>query len=408
MLGGKIYTGKWTNPVYDSNGNFMGTWENDNNKDNKQIIKWKKGKWTTFTDTKKIYEGILYDNNIFNKGGSIKWIGNYNTDGDWDGEYTIIPQEYIAELYEYKIENYSDKKYDPNSSDDYKFTFNRFKEKKEDECGIIIAKSDKTLLDIISNNNYKHSCDILIDTGDKDILLTNEKIKKLYENIYLKENSKKKIGDFKDTGFFTEYCTELNIIINDLTEKYKKLNLNISTNTSESYIHKVDFKADQKIIVIGDIHGGFHTLFRLLMRFHFLKILNMDTFEINDGYTIIFLGDIVDRGAFQIETLYLLFNLLYTNLNNNHLLNPKIIYNRGNHETENLNSWLGFKEDVENTCIINSDEIYKNTNILFDYFPVAIIINNMYWLSHGGIPTKENNTIDAELYKSFINNTENK
>ena len=127
-----------------------------------------------------------------------KWI-NKNFD---IGDYIIILQEYIAELYEYKIENYSNKKSNIVSENNYNFTFNRFKENKK-VCGKIIAKSDKILIDKISNNTYKYSCDILSDIlSDKssdisnniidndDIVLTNIKIKKLYETIYLKENSK--------------------------------------------------------------------------------------------------------------------------------------------------------------------------------------------------------------------------
>ena len=128
------------------------------------------------------------------------------------------------------------------------------------------------------------------------------------------------------------------------------------------------------------------------MRMVYLKIINVNTFEITEGYTIIFLGDILDRGAYQIETLYLIYNLLYTNFKGN-VDDPKIIYNRGNHEETDYAMYgdNDLLQEDDKKCHNNNNISLANNNLI-QFFPVAIIVNNLYWLCHGGIPneSKEN------------------
>lgn len=86
---------------------------------------------------------------------------------------------------------------------------------------------------------------------------------------------------------------------------------------------------DGDTFIVGDIHGSFHDLLRIL---HYI--------DINDTKTV-FLGDYVDRGFFSLECVTLLFTLkiLYPN---------KIYLLRGNHEFDAMCSQYGFKKEILN------------------------------------------------------------
>ena len=60
---------------------------------------------------------------------------------------------------------------------------------------------------------------------------------------------------------------------------------------------------DGDTIVVGDIHGSFHDLLRIL---HFSNSKNSN---------VLFLGDYVDRGEFSLECITILFALKVINLN---------------------------------------------------------------------------------------------
>lgn len=104
------------------------------------------------------------------------------------------------------------------------------------------------------------------------------------------------------------------------------------------------------IIVVGDIHGSFHDLLRILCY--------LDKSESK----VLFLGDYVDRGSFSIECITILFTLKV-------LFPDKYFLLRGNHEFDDLCSLYGFKREIldyydpkkEETSIKNQP-IFKNPN----------------------------------------------
>ncbi|EAY18919.1 Ser/Thr protein phosphatase, putative [Trichomonas vaginalis G3] len=116
--------------------------------------------------------------------------------------------------------------------------------------------------------------------------------------------------------------------------------------------------------VVGDIHGNLKDLIRI---FCFAGSPYQNNY--------IFLGDYVDRGEMSIECIVLLFayKLAYPN---------KIYLLRGNHEFELINSYYGFKQQVLSEY---DEEIYNMFNEVFSYLPLAAVLNQKYFLVHGGI-----------------------
>ena len=118
-------------------------------------------------------------------------------------------------------------------------------------------------------------------------------------------------------------------------------------------------------IVIGDIHGNFHDLIRIMNSI-------ADIFS----NSVVFLGDYVDRGNYQIETITLLLALRIEYPNNIFLL-------RGNHEFTAVNSYGGFKKEILESGY--SETLFNKFNEVFSWFPIAAIINEHIFCVHGGL-----------------------
>lgn len=102
--------------------------------------------------------------------------------------------------------------------------------------------------------------------------------------------------------------------------------LSLGLSSEPCFILKMKNTTD-RVIVVGDIHGGLHTLCRLMSQWHSMKILDVQTFLIQPGYRIIFLGDILDRGAYSLEVFLTLLLIRYVNRQNDRFVQCK-----GNHE----------------------------------------------------------------------------
>lgn len=124
-------------------------------------------------------------------------------------------------------------------------------------------------------------------------------------------------------------------------------------------------KLNMDIIVIGDLHGHILDLFRILKKFGPPPQRNY-----------LFLGDIIDRGEFSIETLVLIYvmKVLYPH---------KVYIIRGNHEFKDLCTHCGFTNELRDTY--NSINLENDLMDSFDHIPLAAVVNNKTLCVHGGI-----------------------
>ena len=118
------------------------------------------------------------------------------------------------------------------------------------------------------------------------------------------------------------------------------------------------------VTVVGDIHGQF---------FDLLKLLDMVGDIATSKY--LFLGDYVDRGSFSIEVLLILYAFKVSYPNN-------IFMIRGNHECRQMTTFFNFRAE----CLYKYDlEFYDIACDSFDALPIACVINKKFLAVHGGI-----------------------
>lgn len=158
---------------------------------------------------------------------------------------------------------------------------------------------------------------------------------------------------------------------------------------------------DGDMVIVGDIHGSFHDL---------LRILN---FVEENHSKVLFLGDYVDRGHFSLECITLLFAMK--------VMRPDYYFLiRGNHEFDSLCSQYGFKDEIidplnlkpdkcintdsketDNNCQNENKKLslfhsnpnsYSYTEKLYDafikafsYLPICAVVNKSAFCIHGGL-----------------------
>ncbi|MGC2425744.1 MAG: metallophosphoesterase family protein [Nitrososphaeraceae archaeon] len=140
-----------------------------------------------------------------------------------------------------------------------------------------------------------------------------------------------------------------------------------------------ELRTPENLIIIGDIHGDFKSLFKVLQDIAFQEFL------LNPHNKIIFLGDYVDRGSDSVGVLYLICYLKQK-------FPDSIVLMRGNHEAP-----LEFpfsSHDLPFKIIKyygeNLGKMIYNKKLL-TFFPLLIlttVIKNHLLLVHGGLPTE--------------------
>lgn len=126
--------------------------------------------------------------------------------------------------------------------------------------------------------------------------------------------------------------------------------------------------------VFGDLHGQFGDLMRLFDEYGFPSTAGDITY-----IDYLFLGDYVDRGQHSLETITLLLALKIEYPDNVHLI-------RGNHEAADINALFGFRlECIERMGENDGIWAWTRFNQLFNYLPLAALIEKKIICMHGGI-----------------------
>ena len=124
-------------------------------------------------------------------------------------------------------------------------------------------------------------------------------------------------------------------------------------------------RVDSPVIVCGDIHGQFYDLLELFKKGGPLPQKNY-----------LFLGDFVDRGYHSVETFLLLlaYKVRYPD---------RINLLRGNHESRQITQIYGFYDECRRKY--GNSNVWKFCTDLFDYMPLAAMIDEKILCVHGGL-----------------------
>jgi hypothetical protein len=200
-----------------------------------------------------------------------------------------------------------------------------------------------------------------------------------------------------------------------------KLTLDEFDNGSNYPVYVQRLKVDDptaKFCIIGDIHSSLHSFISIM------ESIKQDYFqEGNDmillpNRYILFLGDILDRGPYNMEVLFLALGLKHKNFNN-------VIIMDGNHEDHYLFQLYD--------TIIEYEEQFKDKSNVTDFIDSKInkILNRLctclylefngkrYHLSHGAfdshyagfkdgkeVPEDKNFHLETDLYKFLESNND--
>ncbi|OHS98140.1 Serine/threonine-protein phosphatase PP1 [Tritrichomonas foetus] len=159
--------------------------------------------------------------------------------------------------------------------------------------------------------------------------------------------------------------------------KFSRLILSNLLNQSKEKFQKEStlLRIDGEVLIIGDLHGNILDL---------LRILNAH-FYTHDKF--LFIGDFVDRGDFSIEVISLLLALTIEHPTRFFLI-------RGNHEFQEINRKYGFYDEIMTEY--KDESLFNKFNDVFNYLPIAAIVNSVNFCVHGGIAETLKNVSQIE------------
>jgi serine/threonine-protein phosphatase 5 len=129
------------------------------------------------------------------------------------------------------------------------------------------------------------------------------------------------------------------------------------------------------IRVVGDTHGQYQDLIEIFHRYGYPSAENPYLFN----------GDYVDRGSLGVE---ILASLIAWKLADDDCL----FLNRGNHETETMNSLYGFEGECKGKY---SAGVFDEVTKMFNALPLGHVIGKKVLVVHGGLFFDQTITIES-------------
>ena len=172
---------------------------------------------------------------------------------------------------------------------------------------------------------------------------------------------------------YTYYKKNANIIVLDKTYISNLINEALSQLKASSPL----IKLRSPVKIFGSINGQYNDLMRYFSLFGRPSELKGDI----ESCDYLFLGNFTNRGAFSLETVCLLLALKIKYNGHFHLL-------RGNQEDIEISKLYGLADECKEKLkedINQPNSIFQQLCNLFEYLPLAAVINNQIFCAHSGI-----------------------
>jgi diadenosine tetraphosphatase ApaH/serine/threonine PP2A family protein phosphatase len=122
----------------------------------------------------------------------------------------------------------------------------------------------------------------------------------------------------------------------------------------------------ESVVFVGDTHGDLESTMYVFNRFD------------PRHYTLIFLGDYVDRGPRQLRNIVFLFERKLE-------FPGSVILLRGNHETMEINRVYGFLNELIGLYRDDGVAVWRRFNEVFSLMPYGCLVNKRILALHGGL-----------------------
>ena len=180
-------------------------------------------------------------------------------------------------------------------------------------------------------------------------------------------------------------------------------------NFRHPYAQKLDLQPDSHIVTFGDIHGSLHSLLRNLWRLYAKGFIDENLKILDPKGYIIFLGDLVDRGRYSVEVLFLAMIIKLENPDKAFIL-------RGNHEDPKMGGIYTIRTEINDKYSKYPEivsEVLKKLNCIYDLLPFVLFVGSdkKYTIfSHAGIDPSynpENLLSSKQVYECLKDKKEN-
>lgn len=251
-----------------------------------------------------------------------------------------------------------------------------------------------------------------INPINRDIWIFLARISGSIKNYWLKLRNEKEsirvdINNDEDLYKSNLYKLVSNEEIENLIEKANQVYDNLQSKSdlqhNQNYLMKMTIHQNSKVAFFGDYHSSLHSLAECLLDLRNNDFfINEDSWILNENNYIVFTGDLVDRGPYGIECLYLVYQLFILNNSDK----SKVIILNGNHEEEEVYKDYGFRLELENQINPNNKERFES---LIKKLPLALFLKyehdtKWYQFCHGAI---DEEIQLSDFFIEFLNNDDN-
>ena len=213
--------------------------------------------------------------------------------------------------------------------------------------------------------------------------------------------SKDHPNTYKDQNFMLVTNQQINDLVPSCNNLYQRLTPELRTENRENYILKYTLPDNSKIAYFGDYHSSLHSLIECIENLRIQDFFESgeNNFKLKENRYLVFLGDLVDRGPYGIECLYLLYLLFLINNQTEY----RVFILNGNHEEKSVYTDYAFASELKYQ-FKNDRKTIDLFEDLIKYLPLALFLrkgtSKWYQFCHGGIDESQKN----DELKSFLAN----